>query len=196
MRELNECKIIDCEAAKALAVGLEGNTILKTMNLWDNRLGKEGAIALAEAIKMNNETQLETLNVWGTNKIGNEGAMAFADLLTTNNSLRDLILEYNEIGDEGGDELVDALEQNEGLRNLDLFDYPLDQAIITDVHCLINNPLRCSYEGGLNKDDERGSENASEGLGLDKSCFVSFGGVQGAAPDAESMASPTCVLCG
>ena len=100
MRELNECEI-DCEAAKALAVWLEGNTILKTMNLWDNRLGKEGAIALAEAIKMNNETQLETLNLWGTNKIGNEGAMAFAELLTTNNSLRDLILVYNEIGERG-----------------------------------------------------------------------------------------------
>ena len=190
---LNQCEI-DCEAIKALVGGLEGNTTLKSINLWDNRIGDEGAKALAEAIETYG-TQLQTLNLWG-NKIGNEGAVAFAELLRNNQSaLRDLILVYNEIGDEGGDDLVDALDQNEGIRNLDLFGNPLDQAIIMDVYCLINDPLRCSYEGGLNKDDDRGrrSENALEGLSIDKSCLVSLGGAEGAAADTESTASPTGV---
>ena len=123
--------------------------------------------------------------------------MAFAELIRENRSLRDLILVYNEIGDEGGDELVDALQENEGIRNLDLFGNPLDQAIITDVYCLINSTTaRCSYEGGLNKDDERGcSAKTPEGLLIDKSCFVSFGGAQkgASAADTESTASPTGV---
>ena len=83
---------------------------------------------------------------------------------------------------------------------MDLFGNPLDQVIITDVYCLINSTTaRCSYEGGLNKDDERehcSEKTSSEGLTIDKSCFVSFGGAQkgaSAAADTESTASPTGV---
>jgi len=188
---LNECEI-DCAAAMALATGLEGNETLKTMNLWDNNIEDEGGKALAEAL-LKNGSALETLNLWG-NKIGDEGAKAFADMLRENNSLRDLIFVYNRIGDDGGDELVDALELNEGIRNLDLFGNPLDQAIITDVYCAIHNPSRTFYEGGLNKDEEVGgsSNNTSEGLSIDKSCFPPLAlGVH--AADAESTASPTGV---
>lgn len=184
---LNECEV-DCVAAKALAAGLEGNTTLKTMNLWDNNIEDEGGKALAEAL-LKNEA-LETLNLWG-NKIGNEGAKAFADLLRENNSLRDLIFVYNRIGDEGGDELVEALELNEGIRNLDLFGNPLDQAIITDVYCAMNDPARTVYEGGLNKDEGEGV-NTLEGLAIDQSCFAPLAlGKHGA--DAESTCSPTGV---
>lgn len=182
---LNECEI-DCVTAKALARGLEGNTTLKTMNLWDNNIQDEGGEALAEALLKNDA--LETLNLWG-NKIGNEGATAFADLLRENNSLRDLIFVYNRIGDEGGDELVEALEVNEGIRNLDLFGNPLDQAIITDVYCAIND--RSFYEGGLNRDEEEGG-NTLERLAIDHSCFAPLAlGKHGA--DGESTSSPTGV---
>mmetsp|Transcript_30946 Transcript_30946/g.46673 ORF Transcript_30946/g.46673 Transcript_30946/m.46673 type:complete len:310 (+) Transcript_30946:26-955(+) len=188
---LNECEI-DCAAAKALAVGLEGNETLRTMNLWDNHIQDEGGRALAEALKKENSA-LQTLNLWG-NQIGDEGAKEFADLLRVNHSLRDLIFVYNKIGDDGGDELVDALELNEGIRNLDLFGNPLDQAIITDVYCMINDPSRSYYEGGLNKGEEGVfSENTTslEAPTIDKSCFPILGGMH--AADTESTASPTGV---
>ena len=184
---LNECEI-DCAAAKALAAGLEGNNSLRTMNLWDNNICDAGAIALAEALKKNNT--LQTLNLWGNN-IGNVGAEAFADMLRENNSLRDLILVYNKIGDDGGDELVDGLEQNGGIRNLDLFGNLVDQAIITDIYCMINKPDRSYYEGGLNKDERCADVKTLEAPTMDKSCFSMLGG--GAAADTESMESPTGV---
>jgi len=183
---LKECEI-DCAAAKAIAMGLEGNDTLRTINMWDNNIGDEGGRALAEALKKN--TALQTLNLWG-NQIGNMGAEGFADLLRENNSLRDLIFVYNKIGDDGGDELVNALEENEGIRNLDLFGNPVDHSIITDIYCMINNPIRSYYEGGLNMEDERGS-GVKTFEPIDTSCFSILKGVPTA--DSESTASPTGV---
>ncbi len=76
----------------------------------DNQIGKEGAEALADALKTN--SSLQTLNLsseyYGrrgaaANQIGNEGAEALVDALKTNSSIQTLNLscEYGGRGGEG-----------------------------------------------------------------------------------------------
>eukprot|EP00984_Skeletonema_dohrnii_P008654 scaffold3211_cov91-Skeletonema_dohrnii-CCMP3373.AAC.7 len=86
------------EGAIALAEALKENTTLTTLTLGWNGIDKEGAIALAEALKEN--TTLTALKL-ENNFIDNEGAIALAEALKENTTLTSLNLEYNEIGDEG-----------------------------------------------------------------------------------------------
>jgi Ran GTPase-activating protein (RanGAP) involved in mRNA processing and transport len=69
---------------------LHTNTTLKTLGLYHNRIGNEGATALAGMLHTN--TTLKTLNLTG-NTIGNEGATALAGMLHNNTTLESLRLD-------------------------------------------------------------------------------------------------------
>jgi len=88
---------------------LKGLKNLKALNLSGNRIGAEGAKALAEALK-GNET-LTMLNL-ENNNIGEKGAKALAEALKGNETLTMLNLKFNNIGDEGVKALNDALKEN------------------------------------------------------------------------------------
>ena len=45
-----EDDVLGVSGAKLIAEMLKVNTFLKTLNLWGNKIGKEGAIAIAEAL--------------------------------------------------------------------------------------------------------------------------------------------------
>ncbi|KAK3250001.1 hypothetical protein CYMTET_40594 [Cymbomonas tetramitiformis] len=120
----------DASGIKALAEALVFNTSLNTLNVGDNKIGPEGAKALAVALTPNAEgvfnTSLNTLNVGG-NFIGPEGAKALAVALTPNaegvfnRSLNTLHLAANSIGTEGAKALAVALTPNaEGVFNTSL----------------------------------------------------------------------------
>ena len=72
------------EGAKALAKALETNTTLEKMCLTVNKIGDEGAKALADALSMNTSLKMLTL---GKNKIGDKSVTKlFAEALKTKNN--------------------------------------------------------------------------------------------------------------
>jgi Ran GTPase-activating protein (RanGAP) involved in mRNA processing and transport len=67
----------------------------------------EGALAIAEALKLN--SSLTTLDL-GYNEIGIEGAFAIAEGLKVNSSLSTLHLHGNDVGKEGASAIAEALK--------------------------------------------------------------------------------------
>ena len=106
---------IGAEGAKALATALQTNSSLSTLYLGNNEIGDEGAQALATALHTN--SSLSSLSL-GYNQIGAEGAQALATALQTNKTLTKLDLWNNQIGDEGAQALATALHTNKTLREL------------------------------------------------------------------------------
>jgi len=90
---------------------------LTSLLLSGNRIGHEGAKALAQCPNLRNLTALD-LN---SNRIGLEGAVALAQSPNLRN-LTSLNLEYNQIGDAG----AAALAQSQTLRNLTSLDLGLN----------------------------------------------------------------------
>ncbi|KAF9375877.1 hypothetical protein BGX21_003661 [Mortierella sp. AD011] len=105
------------EGALALPEALKTNTTLIPLRLQDNSIGKEGALALSEALKTN--TSLITLELGG-NSIGRGGALALSEALKTNTTLVTLRLPWNSIGKEGALAMSDALKTNTTLITLEL----------------------------------------------------------------------------
>eukprot|EP00729_Bicosta_minor_P016668 gene16669-5220_t len=98
------------DGATALAEVLKNNnTALATLSLRSNKIGDDGATALAEVLK--NNTALATLDL-RSNKIGDDGATALAEVLKNNTALATLDLHGNKIGDDGATALAEALKNN------------------------------------------------------------------------------------
>ena len=82
---------------RAIADALRNNTALRTLSLYyDNEYGAEGAVALAEMLKVNEG--LHTLNLRG-NAIGVEGARAFAAAVRAQGERIDSTLRYLDLDD-------------------------------------------------------------------------------------------------
>ena len=64
---------------KALASALRVNEVLKSLNLWDNSIGDEGAKALASALRVNEVLQSINLEY---NNLGDEGKGAIRDAVS------------------------------------------------------------------------------------------------------------------
>ncbi|KAL0239799.1 hypothetical protein GEMRC1_009907 [Eukaryota sp. GEM-RC1] len=67
------------------------------IDLRNNSIGPEGAIAIAEALKVN--SSVSTINL-GNNSIGNEGAIAIAEGLKVNSSVSSIYLHSNSINSQ------------------------------------------------------------------------------------------------
>ena len=61
---------------------------MKKINLYDNRIGHEGAIAISDALKIN--STLHEINL-EKNQIGAEGASTIAGALKTNSTLKKIV---------------------------------------------------------------------------------------------------------
>jgi len=107
---------------KALAQALHTNCVLTHLDLSCSILGDEIAVALSEALEINNTLIL--LNLTGKleaeRPIGPSGASALARALTKNSTLKTLVLGMNSIKDLGAQAFADALETNSTLTQLDL----------------------------------------------------------------------------
>ncbi|KAG0005602.1 hypothetical protein BGZ79_003513 [Entomortierella chlamydospora] len=131
------------EGALALSQSLKTNTVLTTLNLRNNSIGNEGALALLEALKVN--ATLTTLNSWG-NSIGKEGALALSEALKTNTTLTTLDLEANSVGDEGALALSEALKANTTLATLRLRKNPIgNEGALALSEALKTNPILQIY---------------------------------------------------
>ena len=104
---------------------------LTTLYLSENKLGPEGGVAVAEALKVNGS--LTALRL-GDNAIGDEGATALGAALTVNSSLTSLDIHWNKIGAKGGRAIAEALRVNNSLTeiNLDNFALPVKKLKGTD----------------------------------------------------------------
>ncbi|KAL0238607.1 hypothetical protein GEMRC1_013080 [Eukaryota sp. GEM-RC1] len=107
------------EGAIALAEALKVNSTVTRINLEFNSIGNEGAIALAEALKVNSTVTRINLEY---NSIGKEGAIALAEALKVNSTVTKFDLWRNSIGDEGAVALADALKVNSTVTEINLPD--------------------------------------------------------------------------
>ena len=95
----------------------------ETLNLWWNRIGDDGAILLASAIKMFPNLQRIAL---GLNHIGDKGAKALADSLNNHRYLKTLDLSANRIGNIGAKHIGKCIQQIQSIGYLNLSDCNID----------------------------------------------------------------------
>ncbi|KAL0229348.1 hypothetical protein GEMRC1_013966 [Eukaryota sp. GEM-RC1] len=103
------CNRIGSEGARALAEALKVNSTIIEIYLDKNSIGPEGARALAEALKVNS-TIIEIY--LDKNSIGPEGARALGEALKVNSTITHISLFANSIGSEGARALAEALKVN------------------------------------------------------------------------------------
>ena len=96
-----------------LEAALKGvfNRVLTTLDLINNNIGPEGAIAIAEALKVN---AVLTVLWLSDNNIGDDGAKAIAEALKVNPVLTKLYLWNNNLGDAGEKAVRDAVKDRSG----------------------------------------------------------------------------------
>jgi hypothetical protein len=97
----------------------QNDPMLTELDVSVKNIGAAGAIALAEALKVNK--MVTTLDVI-KNSIGHDGASALAEALKVNKTLTELYVNGNSIGDSGASALAEALKVNKTLTALDVRD--------------------------------------------------------------------------
>ena len=95
--------------------GLSHNHTLRELDLSENQIGSEGAVAVATMLKRN--SSLERLRLAGCS-IGSSGGVELGVALERNKTLRVLGLSVNAIGDDGVRGLCVGLENNSSLEVL------------------------------------------------------------------------------
>lgn len=98
---------ITSSSASIIAQALKNNTLLDTLNLYQNHVSDMGAKSLADKISLN-YSNLRSLDL-GANGITDIGVQYIADMLKTNQTLIFLGLSFNEIGDQGVQMLANVL---------------------------------------------------------------------------------------
>ena len=119
LKKLDLCIMkINCESVAAIARGLEYCALYLTkVDLSDNKIGDDGARALAEGLMLcSNLVDVDLMD----NAIGDEGAVALAEGLVHCRCLENLLLDSNSIGDDGAKGLADVLVKCENLKSLSL----------------------------------------------------------------------------
>ena len=134
------------EAMELIVTGLQHNTKLKRLRVWDFHFSLQNCISLAAVLRnhhllftlwlqhcsiddadgaselasglFRNDT-LQILRLWHT-PVGIRGASAFAEMLHHNNHLEDLNLHHKSIGVEGTQKLIESLSHNVTLLRLTL----------------------------------------------------------------------------
>jgi len=90
---------------------LQRNNTLTILNLQDNNLGDNGAVAIGTAIRNNKNCALVTLNL-RLNRIGDKGAIALRNAIQKNSTLQDLKLFLNDIDPALRDDIDALLRRN------------------------------------------------------------------------------------
>ncbi|KAL0237827.1 hypothetical protein GEMRC1_012301 [Eukaryota sp. GEM-RC1] len=108
---------VGSEGAIALADALKVNSTVTQIKLQRNSIGTEGAIALADALKVNSTVVRICLK---RNSICIEGAIALADALKVNSTVTWIHLQHNAIGIEVAIALAEALKVNSTVTDINL----------------------------------------------------------------------------
>jgi len=110
---------LDCDDVATLQEPTKCGNGLQSLNLSNNQLGPQAAIAIASALKHNRRPVLCHLDLSTTN-VGIEGSKALALMLMRNKSLEDLVLSgpRNNVGVAGCVAICAGLAQNDHLKRL------------------------------------------------------------------------------
>mmetsp|Transcript_1067 Transcript_1067/g.1866 ORF Transcript_1067/g.1866 Transcript_1067/m.1866 type:complete len:277 (+) Transcript_1067:65-895(+) len=127
---------------------LSHNKTLRVLNLYNNKIGIEGAKRLADALKVNQN--LEQLHL-GYNHIGDKAAQILADSFAVNKSLRQIWLNGNRIGDKGAQKLANALARNYAPIQVTLFENNISSDMKKNIQSI--------YNIMANRDDEITTKN-------------------------------------
>ena len=131
-QQLNLLPIVGDLGAQRLSHALLHNTRLLYLNLSNNDIGNDGAVALANCLfapiqttmtnsdttRIESKTSLQILNLSHNHVSSTQAAIAFAQALTYNTSLREINLDYNRLTIEGILLLLDGLMKNATLIRL------------------------------------------------------------------------------
>ena len=104
---------------RALLSGLVRNRSVTLLDFSHNKIGDDGAKALASLLRQPEGSSVKHL-ILSDNHIGAQGARHLGRALQECNTLESLSLRLNRIGDEGGVRLCRGLVKNQGLQRLSL----------------------------------------------------------------------------
>ena len=141
---LSSCNLNNLSLCK-LAEALNGNTSLKSLDLYNNKFSATGLKALFKALE--NNTTLEELNL-KENYLGDSGGRVIADGLGLNKtSIKTLDIGYCFIGNAGARALTEALKGNKSLIKLMLDNnkYSYDSLSSLLEALTVNRTLKCLY---------------------------------------------------
>jgi Ran GTPase-activating protein (RanGAP) involved in mRNA processing and transport len=100
------------EVLTEILTAISTHPLLEELNLYDNNLGRDGSVALGNALKACNNPQLKELYL-GRNSIDDEGLLALADGMRKCHNLKDLDLSCNESITVDGFRSLSTLFQSE-----------------------------------------------------------------------------------
>ena len=156
---------IGLEGAKAIAEALmkSGTAVVITLYLGLNNIGDEGAIAIAEALKVN-AVLLNELGL-GNNSIGADGAKAIAEALKVNAVLTELRLGVNTIGDKGAKAIAEVLKVNAVVTTLSLWNNSIgDEGAIAIAEALKIKAVLTTLHLNVNNIGDEGAIAIAEAL--------------------------------
>jgi Ran GTPase-activating protein (RanGAP) involved in mRNA processing and transport len=141
------------EGAKTLALAIEENKSLRSLDLSQCKLGVQGTYVIANALKKNNT--LTHLNLY-RNKVDVDGARSLREALKVNNTLEFLDVGHNRLREKGIKALTDGICENPnsklkqlGVRfnfiNDDGFNYLFENAILKNKSKLTHIYLMQNY---------------------------------------------------
>ena len=108
---------ITSEGAIRIAEAIKVNTTLQELDISSNSLSDHGAAAISDALKSNNSLQILKMS-W--NKITCEGTLQIAEAIKVNKTLQELDMHKNDISDDGAAAISDALKNNNSLQILNM----------------------------------------------------------------------------
>ncbi|KAL0239497.1 hypothetical protein GEMRC1_009605 [Eukaryota sp. GEM-RC1] len=109
---------VEAEGAIALAEALKVNCSITKIKLRSNSIGSKGGIAIANSLKMNSTVTEISLN---HNSIDDVCMIALAEMLKVNSTLIEIDLRNNSIGNEGAIALAHGLKLNSTLTKVNLW---------------------------------------------------------------------------
>jgi len=125
---------IDDRGVKVFAAVLETNRTIEQIDLQDNKIGNDGAVAMFKALTPTKKGYQRTVNRGKErrcgvstldlklNFIGERGGQALGQALRSNRTLMEIDLDRNRIGDQGAFAIGSALQINRTIKRVNLND--------------------------------------------------------------------------
>ena len=143
------------EGVIIVAKALQNISSLKSLNLGNNNIPKEGSGELAHAFKLNKHLQ----KLWLYDSNLKSSAKVILQSLGTISTLKLINLESNEITEEAGEALASVILHNTGLEELDISSNNLGEGILIVAKALQHiSSLKSLYLGNNNISKEVSNE--------------------------------------
>mmetsp|Transcript_38631 Transcript_38631/g.71398 ORF Transcript_38631/g.71398 Transcript_38631/m.71398 type:complete len:1275 (-) Transcript_38631:396-4220(-) len=188
--------------AKSFACALRCNVTIQCIDLWGNKVGDKGVLAMMPALCRNKTVRVLSL---GQNGICKTGALAIAKILPTT-CIISLDLENNELGADGAKALSGGIRSSVTLKTLRLGGNRIEdkgaEAIAESIH--LNQYIRALYLG-RNEMSSKGAASFARALqknkvltilDLSENCIRAEGVKKLANSLCKNMSLSTLGLCG